>query len=512
MSKYQLYRGDFMNRFIRRFLFVLLVFIFLIINPLPTSPGMGHVSHIPEALCGENWDSPFGVFNDIEVIKGKLGLSYAKELGIKYTRLGLFWEMVEPVEGKYNWILTDRIINEHVKAGISPLVTVKCISRWGANSGGRGVYSKFRSGPPKSMKKYRKFIRTLATRYKGKVKYWQIENEVFDKTLYNSPFWNGTKEEYIELLKAAHEEIKKADPGAKVVMAGFANFLFVKYREGNPHAKMFFEYLLDKGRKYYDVIDFHQYFTPDYLYDELVIINKTMRKLGLKKKLITTEAGDFDIRLFAVQIANPGKKIPIVQKFLRIPSVNRKLREYMKGGVTKRERDKFSVFLKRDPTAGPILERYQAENLAKRLCINLSHGVKQFYWAWMMDQDNPIDWYMGHMCLADSDGRKKPHFYTYKLLIKKLKGFRNVKEIHVRKGIRLFSYTFAGNRKLFIMWSDSGKQKIDLRPYISASKIKVTRIIVRRGKTGRDAVIEMIKPGLITLTVTPVIVEAGDGK
>lgn len=492
-----------------------LVFIVLSVFPFPhrqfiiqqlCSTNHYNSSHIPAAFCSEREEDPFGVFNDIVTVNGKMSLDYAGELGIKRTRLGLFWEMIEPLEGKFNWTLADKVIDMHYKAKISPLITVKSVSRWGADSGG-GPLGKFRAGPPKDMKKYRKFIRAIAGRYKGKVKYWQIENEVFDKTLDTSPFWNGTKEQYLELLKAAYEEIKKADPEAKVVIAGFANYLFVKYSEGNPKAKLFFEYVLEKGKDYYDVIDFHQYFTPDYLDEELAIIHGTMQKLGLKKELITTEVGDFDIRLFLVQAVNPQKKIPIVQEFLKIPSVRKKLNEYLKGGVTNLERNQFSIFLKRNPDSGPLLEKYQAENLTKRLCINLSQGVTQFYWAWMMDQNDPIDWFMGNMSLTDSDGRKKPHFYTYKMLILKLRGFKNVKEIKIRRGIRFFQFLFADGRKLFIIWSDLEKQGIDLRPYVSDSDIKITHIITKRGETHRDAVTEKTKSCTLPLTVTPVIVE-----
>lgn len=461
---------------------------------------------IPRAFCSETNGNPFGVFNDIVTVKGKMSLDFAGELGISHTRLGVFWDMVEPAEGRFHWILADRVIDMHIKAGISPLLTVKSVSRWGADSGG-GTFGRFRAGPPKDMKKYRAFIRTIAKRYKGKVRYWQIENEVFDKTLADSPFWNGTKEQYLELLKVASEEIRKVDPDAKVVLAGFANYLFVKYSEGNPKAKLFLEYVLDKGRNYYDIIDFHQYYTPDYLEEELMIIRKTMKKYHLNKELITTEAGDFDIRLFLVQAVNPEKEIPIVKEFLKIPAVRQKLKEYTRDGVTNEERNLFSIFLKRDPHSGPILEKYQAENLTKRICISLSHGVTQFYWVWMMDQEKPIDWFMGNMSLADSNGRKKPHFYTYRMLIRKLRGYSSVKEITNQKGIRLFQYSFKDGRKLFILWSDSPGRKIDLNPYFQQKDITITHIITKRGETDKDAVVQNKKAGMLPLTIAPVIVE-----
>ena len=52
------------------------------------------------------------------------------------------------------------------------------------------------SSLPKDIDKYKNFVRHMVERYKNKVKYWQIENEVFDTTLAPELFWHGTKEDY----------------------------------------------------------------------------------------------------------------------------------------------------------------------------------------------------------------------------------------------------------------------------------------------------------------------------
>lgn len=447
---------------------------------------------------------PFGVFNDMVVEEGGFSINEAIELGNQRTRLILLWKMVEPRKGKFNFALVDRIIEMHHRSEIKLLVTIQCISEWGT----KRPSEKETSAPPRDMSVYRRFLRKVASRYKGKVEYWQIENEVYDTTLGKSKYWNGTKEEYIELLKNAHDEIKKADPGANVVMAGFANVMFREIDRGNKKVEKFYEYLMKNGKNYCDTVDFHQYFEPDTVYNEVKILKDTMKKFGFKKEIISTEAGDLDIRLFPKHILHPEKPIPVVQKFLAIPDVRNKLKQLKENKITPDELVEFAIFLKRNPRSGPILEKYQAESLVKRYCISLSQGVSQIYWVWMRDLEKPDDyWFFGSMCLQDTDGRKKPHFWTYKLMILKLENFRRVKEIKHKTGVKIFRFDMAKGAPIYILWSDNGKKKIDISSIVPGSKVKITRIITQRGKTIKDVKTKTISPKSIVIDETPVFIE-----
>ncbi len=55
---------------------------------------------------------------------------------------------------------------------------------------------------------WRRYVRTMVEHYKGEIKYWEIVNEP------NTAFWAG---DYSPLLVAAGEEVRRADPAAKVV-------------------------------------------------------------------------------------------------------------------------------------------------------------------------------------------------------------------------------------------------------------------------------------------------------
>lgn len=72
---------------------------------------------------------------------------------------------------------------------------------------------------PANLEKWRQYVRALAVYYKGKIKYWELWNEVDMKVMTDkvtglpkNGFWIGTEQEMVDLARIAYEEIKAADP------------------------------------------------------------------------------------------------------------------------------------------------------------------------------------------------------------------------------------------------------------------------------------------------------------
>lgn len=78
---------------------------------------------------------------------------------------------------------------------------------------------------------WRAFVRAVAERYRGQIPIYEIWNEP-DITV----FYRGTTAEYLAMLRQASEEIRRADPAAKVGTGGFAFPPFEQdvYGYGNP--------------------------------------------------------------------------------------------------------------------------------------------------------------------------------------------------------------------------------------------------------------------------------------
>lgn len=464
----------------------------------------------PSGPSGTQWADPgirpvwdgnaaFGVSNDFVWDGKQYKLDFAKALGNQITRVHIPWWAVEPRKDTFVFDRADQLIGKHRKAGISLLVTVSSSSPWGTREKGRAGTTA--SSLPHDFDRYKRFLTKLVERFKRDVQYWQIENEVF-----YSGFWNGTEQEYVELLKHAYAAIKQADPDAKVVLNGLPDELFVFSNEGDKKARAHFDYVLKEGSDYFDVIDFHQYFRPDIVRLQMKMLQTAMQRFGFRKEIISTEAGGLDVRLLGRHVYDKKNTLLAITRLFEVPEVSQRLTEIPKAENKRQKIKNFTAFLKQNRKTRAILEHYQAEDLVQRASLTLASGASQFYWLCMQDwpEDKSRDWFHVSMCLVDVDGRKKPHFYTYRLLIDKLKGFSGVTQVQLEPTVVMFE--FPARAPVYVVWSREAAT-LDLSDRLSASEVRITHIITQSGKTDRDARVQQLKANAIPVGHTPIFVE-----
>jgi hypothetical protein len=173
--------------------------------------------NLPPPACPKELllDSPFGI--NTAVSRGEPNqdnrLKLMQDAGIKWGRQDLTWRRIEVKPGVYQWDYYDRLIDELLEHGIMILADLAYEPVW--------VREKINS--PEAVEAYVRFVRAAVSRYKDKVKHWQIWNE----PNFGGHFWRGTPEQYANFLKAAGKAIHEIDPEAKV--AGF-NTAFVDLR------------------------------------------------------------------------------------------------------------------------------------------------------------------------------------------------------------------------------------------------------------------------------------------
>ncbi len=163
-------------------------------------------------------DDLFGISMQFDG-KREQKLAALDDLGVSWVRTTLIWERFEPAEGHFERKWFDEIVDDAEAHHLHMMVTLLAISRWGSralpdNYGHEGYQN---VSPPKELAAYARFVEALAARYKGRGLAWQIENEVNGKV-----FWAGTREEYLELLKASYAAAHEGDPGCTVLPAGLS--------------------------------------------------------------------------------------------------------------------------------------------------------------------------------------------------------------------------------------------------------------------------------------------------
>jgi len=448
-------------------------------------------------LTENNYHNSFGIFTDwVRTSKG-YNVELSSELGIEVARPFIPWYAVEPTKGRFNFTLADNVIDAHADEGIEMVVTLFSNSDWATDT--KGGFGSLTSSMPKNMDEYEEYIRIVVNRYKDKVKYWSIENEIIYPVA-----WQGTKEEYRELLKTAYAAIKREDPEAKVVVAAFADEQFIWASEGDQKSIELFTYIMRECKDYFDVVDFHQYHEYNLVETQVRMIKETMNRYGYDKEIICTEAGSFDLSSFVTHFK--GDKVPIVEKLLAIPEVFLKIKNIMVDGVTPYEWKELAQFLKDNKESRALVEAYQAEDLAKRMSLAFGLGVSKVFWVGIKDEDKNVamQWFHVIMCLIDKDGRKKPSYYTYRLLIDKLKGFKKAELIS--NSAKIIKFSFNHKEPVFVIWNNENRF-VDLSNQITAKNVKITPIITEQDKTDEHIMAETVNANSIFVGPTPVIVD-----
>jgi hypothetical protein len=144
-----------------------------------------------------------------EVATRDLGLIEDAHFG--WAKQDFAWKEIEGAgKGALDWSHTDFIVQYTEDAGLDLLVRIDRAPGW---TGAQG------DGPPLKLSDLGDFVYEIASRYRGRIRAYQIWNE---PNLARE--WGGVPNagQYVALLKVAYESIKRADPAAIVISAGLS--------------------------------------------------------------------------------------------------------------------------------------------------------------------------------------------------------------------------------------------------------------------------------------------------
>jgi hypothetical protein len=137
--------------------------------------------------------------------------------GFSWVKQQFAWRDIEGAgKGKFIWSNADSAVYLSNAKGISILARLDNAPDWAAP--GCYVTAKKQMGPAKNMQDWLDFVTAFVTRYKGRIRAYEIWNE---PNL--SREWCGrppNPAEYAALLKASYQQIKAIDPNALIVSAG----------------------------------------------------------------------------------------------------------------------------------------------------------------------------------------------------------------------------------------------------------------------------------------------------
>ncbi len=166
---------------------------------LPSAPSV-----VPEATTLE-----YGVGVSAWGERGYEQAQLAGETGVTWVRQGFPWREMEVGKGMFEWGVADRVVE--ALEGFSIIALVDSPPSWAQTEG-------LANSPPDNYRNLGDFLYALASRYRGRIKAYQIWREPNLASQWRRPH----AAEYVALLRVAYLNIKAADPEALVISAGLA--------------------------------------------------------------------------------------------------------------------------------------------------------------------------------------------------------------------------------------------------------------------------------------------------
>ncbi|PIU94134.1 MAG: hypothetical protein COS65_09135 [Armatimonadetes bacterium CG06_land_8_20_14_3_00_66_21] len=240
------------------------------------------------ARCALADVNPFGVCAHLgghEYSDQERELGLMQQAGIRWARADFSWGYFERSDNQWQFEQYDAIVAAAKQRNVT-LLPILCYNvDWAFPAHDH-------------LDQWCDYVRTVATRYKGDLKYWEVWNEP------NIGFWKPepNPEQYVRLLEATYKTIKEVDPALRVVYGGTAgvpfDYLRKTFEQGAVEA--------------FDVLAVHPY-----QYPQVPEISALTGELA-KTRVLLNEFGGDEKKVWITEYGWPTHVTPVVDdsKFL----------------------------------------------------------------------------------------------------------------------------------------------------------------------------------------------------
>jgi hypothetical protein len=368
------------------------------------------------------------------------GNPLVRDLGFGWARCfyTFSFNRVLPAKGQTNFVETDRVVKRCRQAGLNLMPILGPAFNDTTDSYTKGIpdWAVERTPPsqvswswtPRVMfpriEDWKTYVRTLVSRYKHDIKYWEVMNE---------PNAWLTPEEYVPYLRATYEAAKEADPDCKIVGGGATSDM-----GGQPAPWTCKVLELDQAR-HLDVLSIHMY-------------SNTMPETSLRS------GTDKVLAFLRNELKKYGRDIPVwhTEKTYTTPV----------SGYTRKKLDLPGSYL-RDPAFQVPDLRAKADYLLRETLIDSAVGHGPFFWFGHLPNDNNIstriDVYSFHD--VEFDLSPGPELLAANGLARMLDG-RGTPRRLLQLGPTRYCALFDGPKgALAALWDITGKSSLALPPF-----------------------------------------------
>ena len=192
--------------------------------------------------------------------------SVANDLGMRWVKQQVRWEMMEQEPGQIDWSVLDFVLRSAVKFDIKLMLSIVTAPEWAREAG----VNLERHGPPADPQSFANFVAEILKRYPGRIHAIEVWNEQnIDREWTSIHGLNAEK--YVELLRVSYETIKVIDPGI-IIISGALSPTGINDGVGAYDDFVYMDRLIEVGMlEWADCVGAHHNgynVSPDYRYHE----------------------------------------------------------------------------------------------------------------------------------------------------------------------------------------------------------------------------------------------------
>ncbi|HEX8682666.1 MAG TPA: hypothetical protein VF707_10165 [Ardenticatenaceae bacterium] len=216
----------------------------------------------------------------------------ALSAGVGWTRALFWWHQVQRT-GPDDWnpyFFPDGLVHQELDGGRQLVGLLAGTPDW-ASEGGTvrdvpsGLYLPY--DDPNNY--WGRFVYRMAHKYRGEIDHWIIWNEpdVWDDA-HPGKTWNGTVEEYVQLLKVAYQAAKAANPDAVIHLTAMTYWWDQEYGREQYLTRLLrairAEPTSAAHNGFFDVASLHIYFSPEQVYNVTGFFRGELERFGFGGK------------------------------------------------------------------------------------------------------------------------------------------------------------------------------------------------------------------------------------
>lgn len=229
------------------------------------------------------------------MVQGIVQPDLAWQAGARWDRIIFPWSLIQK-DGPNSWTqlyFTDEAIKAQARRGVTMAGILIYTPQWASTTPEKGRPV----DPPRGLEldykdpnnSWGQFVRKVVERHKGVVDHWIIWNEPDLYTPVLRYTFDGSFEQYAQLLKVAYLNAKEINPSSKVIIGGFA-YWWDKEHNRPPFLGPLLEVIgrdpdRAKNNHYFDIVSVHTYTAPLNSFAEPMVMQDILAHRNMKKPI-----------------------------------------------------------------------------------------------------------------------------------------------------------------------------------------------------------------------------------